>query len=174
MELKSKVENFKKQENKLKIELLKEIRKEFDKYEKDVVLFYPNCDYEENEDLCDECRDLTCSFCSPYIMDDNCQIDGTYSPYYIKKENNKFILYCINSFSDTDYLILEKPSWELSVSDLSGLVEILKDPLIKQINGEKIQTMESDEEYREINKEELEREIEKEKQKLQKRIDNIK
>lgn len=136
MELKEKVENFKKQENELKIEILKEISKEFDKYNKESVLFHPDCEYEEDEELWGECIDIVVGSSSPLIMDRYRQIDGTAIPSYIKREDDDLRLYCSgeSEYLEWVYVSLKKPSWELTVGDLYALLEILQHPLIKRIN----------------------------------------
>lgn len=134
MELKQKVENFKNQENELKIELLKEIRKEFNNYEKDTVFFHPNCEYEEAEELWDECNLFGLG--NPFIMDKYCQIDGTAQPSYIKNEDDELRLYCRgeSGYLEFTFTSLDQPSWEMTVEFLFGLLQLLREPLIKKIN----------------------------------------
>ena len=138
MKLKEKVKEFAKLENELKIELLKEIRKEFDSYGKVTVYFHPNCEYDDNVELWDECIDTVYPLCSPFIMDKHCQIDGTARADYMTLDEDGLKLHCVceTGIIDWMFVTLEKPSWELTVEDLGGLVELLQNPLIKQVNNE--------------------------------------
>lgn len=133
MELKEKVKNFENQEYELRFELLKEIRKEFDKYGKDKVIFHPD---ESDKDLWEECDVITLDYCTPHIIDNDDWIDTTGRADYIILEDEELKLYCLgrSSYFNWQYISLNNPSWELTLDDLYGLIEIMKDPLIKQIN----------------------------------------
>ena len=136
MELKGKVEIFKNQENVLKMELLEEIRKEFNNYKKDTIFLHPNCEYEKAEELWDEYNDIVFELGPPFIMDEDCQIDGTAQPSYIKNEDDELRLYCSgeNDYLDFTFISLNKPGFEMTVEFLFGLLQLLKRPFIKKIN----------------------------------------
>ena len=136
MELKQKVENFINQENELKTELLKEIRKEFDNYKKNTVFFHPNGEDEEDEELWNEYYDLFFGLGVPIIMDEDWQIDGTAQPSYIKNEDNELRLYCRGDgdYLDFTFISLDGPTREMTVEFMFGLLQLLQQPLVKKIN----------------------------------------
>lgn len=134
MNLKERTEKFTQTELELKNDLLKEIRTEFDKYNKNEVLFIPNSEGED--DSIDEFIDLSMSSSSPSIMDKYCQIDGTAHVSKITLEDDELRLYCEgeSDYLDYEYISLEKPSWGLRVEDLDGILELLQNEKIKEIN----------------------------------------
>ena len=88
MDLKERVEEFKKEEKALKIDLLAKIQDEFAKYGKKKVTFrdpryddYFNQPEEIQKEL-DNLMDLV-RVVNPLVMDKYCDIDGTATPVYI-------------------------------------------------------------------------------------------
>ncbi|MCH5234913.1 MAG: hypothetical protein J1E16_06435 [Muribaculaceae bacterium] len=137
MELKERIENFVQIEKELQNDLRNAIRKEFNKYKKDEVIFIPDLEYDKEIDgLCvDDFFDIATSAACPRIMDKYCQIDGTATVKKIKYENKELRLYCIaQTFDDMKYILLNKRTWGLGIGDLKGILELLQNPIIKKIN----------------------------------------
>lgn len=138
MDVKDKVEQFKKLENNLKVELLKAIRAEFDKYGKDIVhfLYQGNKDDDNFEEDSDYCNELCMEAALPLISDKYCIIDTRCCISHIKLENDELHLYCTgeSNYFPYKYLSLDEPEWGLSVSDLNGILKLLEMSFMKENN----------------------------------------
>ena len=141
MDLKERVEKFKKEEEVLKIDLLEKIQEEFSKYGKKKVTFIdPRMDDyfdlpEEIQLEIDGLQDLTIGI-NPLVMDEYCDIDGTASPAYIDLTDRGLFLHVSGENWDPEhfFITLEKPDWGLSVNDLYDILELLKRSEIKNLN----------------------------------------
>lgn len=141
MDLKERVEEFKKEEEALKIDLLAKIQEEFAKYGKKKVTFIDprNDDYfdqpeeiQEELDTLDDLRD----FLNPLVMDEDCDIDGTASPAYIDFTEKGLFLHVFGENWDPEhfYITLQEPNWGLSVNDLYGILKLLQSDVVKKLN----------------------------------------
>ena len=134
-------------EYELKSQLVEAIKNEFDTYNKDKVILIP--EYDDNPELYWECYDLQDTRLGVRLQTRISGLYGFARSKYIKKDRfNKLNVYCefeLNLNSDDlesrliypgheYFTFLEGIYSELSVSDLWGLLEILQNPIIKQIN----------------------------------------
>lgn len=123
------IENFTKNENEIKVALLKEIKEAFEGYKtEEVLLFIENIgEYEELEELLLSINPLT--------QDKYCQIDGTATPCSICYKDEELILTITGEGRDPerDYMTLEEPTWSLSVEELYNLLLLLQHPTFKEI-----------------------------------------
>lgn len=141
MELIERIQKFKQSEEQLKQDLLTEIKKEFETYDKNKVDFIDSrIDnyFDEPEDVqktLDELQELT-SGVSPLVMDNDCDIDGTASPAYIESSDRGLSLhvYGENWTPENFFITLEKPNWGLTVSDLYGVLKLLQSDAVKNLN----------------------------------------
>ena len=141
MDLKERVEEFKKAEEALKIDLLGKIREEFDKYGKKKVTFIdPRMDDyfdlpEEIQLEIDGLQDLTIGI-NPLVMDEDCDIDGTASPAYIDLTEEGLFLHVSGENWDPEhfFITLQEPNWGLSVTDLYDLLKLLQSDVVKKLN----------------------------------------
>lgn len=141
MEIKERVEEFKKAEETLKNDLLGKIQEEFAKFGKNKVTFVDprQEDYwdqpEEVRNELDELNDLITDI-NPLVMDKYCDIDGTASPVYIDLTERGISLHVLGENWDPEhfFISLQKPEWGLSVGDLYGILRLLQSETIKNLN----------------------------------------
>jgi len=123
------IENFEKNENEIKVALLKEIKEEFENYKTSVLpLFLEDIgEYNELEELLFSINPLT--------QDKYCQLDGTAAPCGICYKDKELILTITGEGRnpDRDYVTLEEPTWSLSVGELYNLLLLLQHPTFKEI-----------------------------------------
>ena len=127
------IENFEKNENEIKVALLKEIRESFENYKTKEVLFYTIFDYENIEGF-DELERMMHDVC-PQILNYNNLIDATALPHSICNENDELILRVYGNYSNPniDYITLEKNSYGLTVNGLYNILLLLRHPTFKRI-----------------------------------------
>ena len=141
MDLKERVEEFKKEEKALKIDLLAKIQDEFAKYGKKKVTFIDprNDDYfdqpEEIQEDLDNLDDLITDV-NPLVMDEDCDIDGTATPAYIDLTEKGLFLHVSGENWDPEhyFITLQEPVWGLSVYDLYGILKLLQSDVVKKLN----------------------------------------
>ena len=143
MDIKERVEEFKKEEKALKIDLLAKIQDEFAKYGKKKVTFIdPRMDEDDYFDLPEEIQeeidilDDLISDNNPLVMDEDCDIDGTASPAYIDLTEEGLFLHVSGENWDPEhfFITLQEPNWGLSVKDLYGILKLLQSDVVKKLN----------------------------------------
>ena len=141
MDLKERVEEFKKEEKALKIDLLAKIQDEFAKYGKKKVTFidpryddYFNQPEEIQKEL-DNLMDLV-RVVNPLVMDKYCDIDGTATPAYMELNEKGLFLHVFGESWEPEhfFISLQESNWGLSVNDLYGLLKLLQSDVVKKLN----------------------------------------
>ncbi len=127
------IENFTKNENEIKVALLKEIKEVFESYKTKKVLLYTILENEEIEGF-DELETMIHNVC-PQIVNYYNQIDATALPHSICYKDDELILKLYGEYSNPnrDYITLAKPSYGLTVNGLYNILLLLQHPQFKEI-----------------------------------------